>query len=56
MWEGEAKGRNLENQAILDRYVGDQRKAAADRMATATIIGGIGGLFSSFGKMGGAFG
>lgn len=52
MWEGEAKGRDRENQAQLDRYVGDRKKEAADARANSMIIGGIGGLFGSFAKFG----
>ncbi len=52
MWQGEAKGRDLENQAQLDRYVGDRRKDAAEAKANSMIIGGLGGLFGSFAKFG----
>lgn len=50
MWIGETRARTREDQATLDRYVGDQRKRAADQRATATIIGGIGGLIGGLGR------
>lgn len=52
MWEGESRGRDLENQASLDRYVGDRKVDAAEKKANAMILGGIGGLFGSFAKFG----
>jgi hypothetical protein len=50
MWIGEQRGRDLENQAQLDRYVGEQKKKAAEKKADATILGGIGGMIGSIGK------
>lgn len=52
MWQGEARGRDRENQASLDRYVGDRKKDAAEARANSMIIGGLGGLFGSFAKFG----
>ena len=52
MWLGETRGRNLEDQANLDRFVGDQRKRAADASAKSTILGGFGGLFGSLARFG----
>jgi type II secretory pathway pseudopilin PulG len=53
MYSGEAKGRSLENQANLDRYVGETKARASEAKAKAAIIGGIGsavgGLFGKFG-------
>lgn len=50
MWLGEQRGRDLENQASLDRFVGEAKKRNADAKADATILGGVGGLIGSLGK------
>lgn len=49
MFVGESRGRSYENQANLDRYIGETRARASKARADATIMSGIGGLFSRFG-------
>lgn len=60
MYSGETRAVGLQNQANLDIYSGSAKAAAlranadmARSRATATILGGIGGLAGGFGKAGG---
>lgn len=50
MWSGETRGRALETQAGLDRYVGDRKLDQGNLRANAAILGGYGGMFSSLGS------
>lgn len=52
MWSGETRARGLEDQAGLDKWVGDVKRDQGELRAQGLILGGYGGML---GSLGGAF-
>lgn len=49
MYTGESRARGREDEAALQRYIGETKAQASEAKATGAILGGIGGLFGKFG-------